>query len=135
MLIKIDARQLGALLAGLRLLQDHAHDGYDNPHILDVFSDGRAIEPLSVEEIEALCDGVNGGALSLDERDVSAIETQWCDRARLQGYVGERRLNLSVEFFVGALAARHAAGLDQWCPPRWLVAITSGQAIEEMEGG
>lgn len=73
MLLKIDARQLGALLAGLRLLQDHAADGYENPAILDVFADGRPVEPFDVCEIEALCQGLDGGALVVDEADVSAI--------------------------------------------------------------
>ena len=65
MLIKIDARQLGALLAGLRLLQAHAADGYESPEILDVFADGRTADPLKEAEIEAICDGLEGGGLEV----------------------------------------------------------------------
>jgi hypothetical protein len=135
MLIKIDARQLGALLAGLRLLQAHAADGYENPWILDVFSDGRAVDPLGEDEIDSLCAGVNGGELLRDETGVEAIERQWMERAAAQGYVGKRRQTLSVEFFTGAMAARHAAGMKQWCPPKWYVAVLRGAAIAEPSDG
>ncbi|MBT9470739.1 MAG: hypothetical protein IV099_06095 [Phenylobacterium sp.] len=131
MLIKIDARQLGALLAGLRLLQAHAADGYESPDILDVFADGRPADPLQEAEVEALCDGLDGGGLVVDEADVSAIEAGWRDRAAVQGYVGERRQDLAVEFFTGAMTARHAAGMEAWCPPAWCVAMLCGEAIGE----
>lgn len=128
MLIKIDARHLGALLAGLRLLQDHAADGYESPEIGDVFADGRAAEPV---EVEALCDGLDGGGLVIDEGDVSAIEARWRDRAAVQGYAGKRRQDLAVEFFTGAMTARHVAGMETWCPPAWCVAMLCGEAIGE----
>ncbi|TAL36821.1 MAG: hypothetical protein EPN98_04245 [Phenylobacterium sp.] len=135
MLIKIDARQLGALLAGLRLLQAHAADGYESPEILDVFADGRAADPLKGAEVEALCDGLDGGGLVVDEADVSAIEAGWRDRVAVQGYVGERRQNLAVEFFTGAMTARHLAGMEAWCPPAWSVAMLCGEAIGEPGDG
>lgn len=135
MLITIQARQLGALLAGLRLLQDHAYDGYENPAILDVFADGRPVEPLSHGEIETLSQGLDGGALVVDEADVSAIEARWTERATVQGYVGPARQDLAVEFFTGAMAARHAAGMERWCPPRWYIAILRGEAIGEPADG
>lgn len=135
MLINTDARQLGALLAGLRLLQDHAADGYENPAILDVFTDGRPVEPFTDGEIEALCQGLDGGALVVDEADVSAIEARWTERAAVQGYAGAARQDLAVEFFTGAMAARHAAGMERWCPPRWYIAILRGEAIGEPADG
>lgn len=55
----LNDRQLGAVLAGLRLLQAHAMDGYENPHILDVFTNGESFEPLSPDEIDDLCDALN----------------------------------------------------------------------------
>lgn len=50
-----NARETAAVLAGLRLLQCHADDGYENPEILDVADDLGTQEPLTAEEIEALC--------------------------------------------------------------------------------
>ena len=135
MLIKIDARQLGALLAGLRLLQAHAADVYESPEILDVFADGRAADTLKEAEVEALFDGLDGGGLVVDEADVSAIEAGWRDRVAVQGYVEERRQNLAVEFFTGAMTARHAAGMEAWCPPAWCVAMLCGEAIGEPGDG
>ena len=129
MLLKIDERQLGAILAGLRLLQDHAYDGYDNPAILDVFTDGRTVEPMNADEIAALCEGVNGGDLAVDEGDVRTIERQWRDRCAVQNYRGDQRLDLAVEFFTGAMAARHAAGMERWCPPKWYLRLIRGEVI------
>ncbi len=135
MLIKIEARQLGALLAGLRLLQAHAADGYESPEILEVFADGRPVERLTEAEIDALCAGLETGALAVDEADVAEIERRWIKRASVQGYAGAARQDLAVEFFTGAMAARHAAGMERWCPPRWYVAILRGEAIGEPADG
>lgn len=135
MLINLDPRQLGAVLAGLRLLQAHAADGYENPEILQVFEDGRSTEPLDVDGLEALCEGLDGGGLVVDETNVSAIEARWADRASVQGYAGEQRQILAAEFFVGAMSARHAAGMDRWCPPKWCIAVLRGEAIGEPADG
>ena len=130
MLIRIDERRLGALLAGLRLLQAHACDGYESPEILRVFSDGRVVEPLDETAIDDFCRALEEGGLAVDEADVTAIETVWTQRAAAQGYEGERRQDLSVEFFAGAMAARHAAGMARWCPPKWWVALIRGRPID-----
>ncbi len=135
MLIKIEARQLGALLGGLRLLQAHAADGYESPEILEVFADGRPVEPYGEAEIGALCAGLEAGALVVDEADVAEIERRWVEWAAVQGYSGASRQDLAVEFFTGAMAARHAAGMERWCPPRWYVAILRGEAIGEPADG
>lgn len=51
----LPARQMAALLAGLRLLQAHAADNYPAPEILDVLPSGERPEPLTEADIEALC--------------------------------------------------------------------------------
>jgi hypothetical protein len=51
----LPARQMAALLAGLRLLQAHAAADYPSPEILDVLPSGDRPEPLNEADIEALC--------------------------------------------------------------------------------
>lgn len=69
----LNDRQLAAVLAGLRLLQAHAMDGYENEHILDVFTNGESFEPLTPDEIDELCDSIN---LEPVRRRVEVVQLQ-----------------------------------------------------------
>ena len=51
----LPARQMAAVLAGLRLLQAHAADNYPSPEIPDILPSGDRPEPLTEADIEALC--------------------------------------------------------------------------------
>lgn len=60
----MNARELASVLAGLRLLQ-HAITGTvaDEDGIADIGTDGGKLEPLTADEVDTLCDRLNGGAL------------------------------------------------------------------------
>lgn len=59
--MNLNARELAAVLAGLRLLECHAMDGYQEEGIADVANMGGTIEPLSAKEIDGLCQRLNCG--------------------------------------------------------------------------
>lgn len=63
------------------------------------------------------------------QEQVAAIEQTWKDRMLDQGYTGAQSKKLSVEFFAGAMAARHATGMENWCPPKWYISILRGDPI------
>src|SRR5262245_23443803 len=65
----LNDRELAAVLAGLRLLQDHAHDGYQEA-IVEVASDGGKLDPLNASEIDALCERLNLDARGVTGRPV-----------------------------------------------------------------
>ncbi len=54
-----DPRELAAVLAGLRLIQCHANDGYTEEPIADVATNGGTLTPLDATEIDALCERLN----------------------------------------------------------------------------
>jgi hypothetical protein len=58
-------RELAAILAGLRMAQARAGDGWpeDGSSYRLIASDGGRFEPLTVAEIEVLCDRVNFGEI------------------------------------------------------------------------
>lgn len=61
--MKLDARELGAVLAGLRAIQTMQtmfNRGLPPP-LLDIMNDGGSFEPLTSEEIDTLCDRLNSG--------------------------------------------------------------------------
>ncbi|MGD9643839.1 MAG: RING finger protein [Elusimicrobiales bacterium] len=87
----MNARQLSAILAGLRLLQSiesekigsHAAAGFSE--ILEIASDDGTHEPLTGDEIDALCEELNGE--ELDEDDAMTPRPECGHSACIQNWI------------------------------------------------
>lgn len=68
---ELEDDELAAVLAGLRLLQNHLKEpGIEELGVVaDILTNGGTLEPLSVEEINALCERLNSGEGEPDEDD------------------------------------------------------------------
>lgn len=60
-----DSRQTAAVLAGLRVLQQYLDRGATPPHVGEILNNGGECEPLDSNEIDALCEAVNGDSAEL----------------------------------------------------------------------
>ena len=61
MKVKLNKREVAAVLAGLRLLECHAMDGYQEEGIVDIATNGDTFPPLSADEVDELCIRINTG--------------------------------------------------------------------------
>ncbi len=61
MKVKLNKREVAAVLAGLRLLECHAMDGYQEDGIADIATNGDTIQPLAANEVDDLCQRINTG--------------------------------------------------------------------------
>lgn len=61
-----DRRELATILAGLRFWQRHCGTGHIEPE-MDVASDGDTLDPLTLSEIDSLCERLN-----IDDRSEEA---------------------------------------------------------------
>jgi hypothetical protein len=57
--IKIDERELGTILAGLRLWQEYLQSKEFSPDHMDIATNIGMFEPLSPDEIDELCERIN----------------------------------------------------------------------------
>lgn len=58
--ITLDARQLAAVLTGLRLVQAELPRGEFLPHgVSEIYDDGGTITPLTADELDDLCEAIN----------------------------------------------------------------------------
>lgn len=59
----LDARDLAAVLAGLRLLQNKVDPRTYGEDVDEILTDGGRLEPLDLDAIDQLCERLNGGEL------------------------------------------------------------------------
>jgi hypothetical protein len=103
----LPARQMAALLAGLRLLQTHAADDYPSPEILDVLPSGDRPEPLTEADAQAMIYIVRRSGRTGDQEQDGGSEPDRLSRDEaeqqierlygLDGTVGEQLLLDVVE--------------------------------------
>ncbi|MEO8315599.1 MAG: hypothetical protein ABI645_12505 [Pseudomonadota bacterium] len=60
--LTLEARELAAVLAGLRALQEAMVRGADALHLAGIATDGDRFPALSAQEIDRLCERLNAGA-------------------------------------------------------------------------